>query len=148
VKTHLSFPFGYRFKWISPHVYLYLNATMFHAIFYDRAQKKVVLHICTISSRTEIFCRWVNSRSTQQKKQRTRRTYSADRYRHQLHHARRYSAGAEWRRRDNSETEDEDDLNEHLARCQCSCDHMGYTSNSQHHTQVCCGEIISVQTFI
>jgi hypothetical protein len=81
-----------------------------------------------------------------QQKQRTRRTYSADRYRHQLHHARRYSAGAEWRRRrDSSETEDEDHLNEHLARCKCTCDHMGYTSSSQHHTQVRCVGMISVK---
>ncbi|GFG33145.1 hypothetical protein Cfor_12320 [Coptotermes formosanus] len=84
--------------------------------------------------------RWVNSWSVQQKKQRARRTCSADRYRHQIQHARRYSAGAEWRRRDNSETEDEDDLNEHLARCQCSCDHMGYTSRPQHHTQAEIGD--------
>jgi hypothetical protein len=146
-----SFPFGYRFKWVSPRVYSYTYLFIFKCnyvtyYFYDRAQNKIVFHYCTISSRAEMFCRWANSWSMQQKKQRTRRTYSADRYRHQLHHARRYSTGAEWRRRDNSETEDEDDLNEHLAKCQCSCDHMGYTSSSQHHTQVRCGEMTSVQT--
>ncbi|XP_069678743.1 uncharacterized protein [Periplaneta americana] len=101
--------------------------------------------------------RWANSWSAQQKKSagsggktRTRRTYSADRYRQQqavLHHepvARRYSAGAEWRRRgvvDTSETEDEEDvanldLNEHLTRCQCSCDHLGYTRSAQRPQQL------------
>jgi hypothetical protein len=36
-------------------------------------------------------------------------------------------------------------LNEHLARCQCSCDHMGYTSSPQHHTQVGGGQMTSIQ---